>query len=136
MAAVVVHPRGWLQRRRARRDADYWIAHGFEARYPWRVSELTCERERKACARALRGVVGELRGRQLPGAAPLRRAALRPYVARLEEIEARLRDGAPVSAYGMLAVNELLTSPASCLFADGDAVEASLRRVLTRLEAR
>lgn len=132
--ATVVHPRAWLELRRARRRADYWIAHGFEARYPWRVAELTSERERKACARSLRGVVRELHGATLPGAVPLRRAAARPWLDLLERIESRLLDGAPVTAVGMLAVNTLLTSPDSCLFAEGGDVESSLRRVLVKLE--
>ena len=134
--AIAVHPRDWLERRRARRDADYWIAHGFEARYPWRVAELTCARERASCARALHGVIAELRGDKLPGAAPLRRAALRPYVAQLVAIEERLRDGAPVTAAGMLAVNELLTSADSCLYAEVESVAPCLRKVRLRLEAR
>jgi len=132
--AISVHPREWVERRRARRDADYWIAHGFEARYPWRVAELTSERERKTCARSLHGVIGELRGAKMPGAAPLRRAALRPRLAQLEAIEARLRDGEPVSAIGMLAVNTLLTSPDSCLFAPVESVEPCLRSVLVKLQ--
>ena len=54
----------------------------------------------------------------------------------LEAIEARLLDDAPVAAVGMLAVNELLTSPGSCLFADMDDVESSLQAVLDQLEVR
>lgn len=133
--AVAVHPRAWLQRRRARRDADEWIGHGFEARYPWRVAELTCERERQLCARSLRSVIGEVRGEKMPGATPLRRAALKPHLATLERLEARLHDGEPVTAIGMLAVNELLTSPGSCLFAEVDAIAPCLRRVLVKLDA-
>jgi hypothetical protein len=34
----------------------------------------------------------------------------------------------------MLGVNELLTSPGSCLFSDVDDVESELRAVLTKLE--
>ena len=126
----------WLQKRRARRDADYWIGHGFEARYPWRVAELTAERERRDCARALRGVIGELDGSKLPGATPLRASVLRPQLPLLEQIEARLLDEAPVSASGMLAVNELLTSPGSCFFAPVHNVEPCLRDVLSRLERK
>ena len=131
--AIAVHPRAWLERRRARRDADYWIGHGFESRYRWRVAELTSGRERTSCARALAGVLGELRGTKLPGATPLRTTALRPYVDRLEAIRARLLDGEPVAAAGMHAVGDLLTSPDSCLFAEVDSVESSLRRVLVKL---
>ncbi len=134
--ATIAHPRAWLERRRARSTADYWIGHGFESRYSWRVAELTSARERKLCARSLHGVLGELRGSKLPGAAPLRVTALRPYAALLEEIEARLLDDAPVPALGMLAVNELLTSPGSCLFTEADEVESLLQAVLDKLEVR
>lgn len=132
--ATTVHPRAWLERRRARRDADYWIAHGFEARYPWRVAELTSERERSACARAVRGVLKELTGSRLPGATPLRAGALRPHLALLESIEHRLTDARPVAPAGMLAVDELLTSPDSCFFAPVDDIEPCLRNVLAKLE--
>jgi hypothetical protein len=131
--AIAVHPRAWLTRRRERREADYWIAHGFESRYPWRVVELTSERERKLCARSLRGVIGEVRGTKLPGATPLRSAQLRPHLAQLESLEAQLRDGAPVSAAGMLAVNDLLTNASSCLFSDVESVEPQLRCVIVKL---
>jgi hypothetical protein len=134
--ATIAHPRAWLERRRARAQADYWIGHGFESRYPWRVAELTSGRERKLCARSLHGVLGELNGSKLPGAAPLRISALRPHVALLEAIEARLLDGEPVAAAGMLAVNELLTGPGSCLFAQTDDVAPCLRAVLAKLEVR
>ena len=87
----------------------------------------------RSCARALAGVLGELRGTKLPGATPLRTTALRPHVERLEAIDARLLDGEPVAAAGMLAVSDLLTSPDSCLFAEVDSVESSLRRVLVKL---
>jgi hypothetical protein len=134
--AVVTHPRAWLERRSARATADYWIRHGFESRYPWRVAELTTARERRICARSLDGVVGELTGSKMPGAAPVRVAALRPHIAALALIVARLRDDEPVTATGMLAVNELLTSPGSCLFAEVEDVRSSLRAVLDLLEVR
>ena len=134
--AIAVQPRAWLKRRRERREADYWIAHGFESRYHWRVAELTSERERRLCARALRSVIGEVRGKKLPGATPLKSAQLRPRVAQLEALEARLCDGEPVAAAGMLALNELLTSPSSCLFTDVESVEPQLRRVLVKLSVR
>ena len=134
--ATIAHPRAWLERRRARAEADHWIGHGFESRYPWRVTELTSARERKISARSLHGVLGELNGSKLPGAAPLRTASLRPHIALLEELERRMLDDAPVTATGMLAVNELLTSPGSCLFTQRDDVESCLRTVLEKLEVR
>ena len=130
----LVHPRAWLKRRRARTEADHWIGHGFQSRYPWRVAELTAPRERKLSARSLHGVLAEINGSKLPGAAPLRVASLRPHVELLELIEARLLDNEPVSAVGMLAVEELLTSPGSCLFTQTADAETALRAVLVKLE--
>ncbi len=132
--ATIAHPRAWLERRRARSEADGWIRHGFESRFQWRVDELTTLRERKLDARSLRGVIGELDGTKLAGAAPLRANALRRHIALLEAIEERLLDDAPVNAGGMLAVNDLLTSPGSCLFIAVGDVESELRAVLTKLE--
>jgi hypothetical protein len=132
--ATIAHPRAWLERRRARAEADEWIRHGFASRFRWRVEELTTPRERKLCARSLHGVLGEITGKKLPGAAPLHTTALRPHVALLEAIEARLLDDAPVGAVGMLAVNDFLTSPASCLFSTVDDVGSDLQAVLDQLE--
>jgi hypothetical protein len=126
----------WLERRRARAEADHWIGHGFASRYPWRVAELTRVRERRSCARSIRNALGEISGSKLPGALPLRAAALRPHTELLEQIEVRLLDERPVSAVGMVAVNELLTSPGSCLFSQVDDVASCLQTVLTKLEVR
>jgi hypothetical protein len=132
--ATIAHPRAWLERRRARTEADDWIRHGFASRFQWRVEELTAPRERKLCARSLHGVLGELDGSKLPGAVPIRTPALRPHRPLLEAIEARLLDDEPVSAVGMLAVNDFLTSPASCLFSTVDDVGSDLQAVLDQLE--
>lgn len=132
--ATLAHPRAWLERRRARAEADHWIGHGFESRYQWRVAELTRPEERKSCARSVRGVLRDLDGSKLPGATPTRVAAVRPHAALLEAIEARLLDDAPVSGLGMLAVNKLLTSPGSCLYMEVDDVASCLTTVLDKLE--
>jgi hypothetical protein len=134
--ATIAHPRAWLERRRARAEADDWIRHGFASRFQWRVAELTTPRERKLCARSLHGVIGEIVGKKLPGAAPLHTTALRPHVALLEAIEARLLGDMPVGAVGMLAVNDFLTSPDSCLFSAVDDVGPYLQAVLDQLEVR
>jgi hypothetical protein len=131
---TIVHPRAWLERRRARAEADHWIGHGFESRYQWRVAELTSEHERKLSARSVRGVLRDLDGSRLPGAIPTRVAAVRPHAALLEAIESRLLDDAPVSALGMLAVSDLLTSPGSCLYTEVDDVASCLTTVLDKLE--
>jgi len=132
--ATIVHPRAWLERRRARAEADHWIGHGFEARYQWRVAELTSRRQRKRRAHSLHGVLGELDGSKLPGAIPTRVAAVRPHAALLEAMEARLLDDAPVSGLGMLSVDKLLTSPGSCLYMEVDDVASCLTTVLEKLE--
>jgi hypothetical protein len=134
--AAIAHPRAWLERRRARHDADYWIGHGFESRYPWRVAELTSTSERRSCVRSLRSVIGELDGSKLPGVTPLRTAALRPWQPLLVELEQRLTGPEAVTAAGMLALNDLLTSPGSCLFSPVDDVESCLRSVLATLEVK
>jgi hypothetical protein len=131
VGATLVHPRAWLERRRARTEADHWIGHGFEARYHWRVAELTSGRERKLSARSLHSILG---GSKLPGATPTRVGALRPHAGLLEAIEARLLDERPVSGVGMLGIQELLTSPSSCLYTEVDDIASCLTIVLEKLE--
>ena len=86
---TLAHPRSWLERRRARHEADVWIRRGFESRYPWRLAELTSARERRSCARCVRSVFDELEGRRLPGATPLQGRALVADVAK-EAVEQEL----------------------------------------------
>ena len=132
--ATIVHPRVWLERHRARARADQWIERGFESRYAWRVAELTRRRERRLRARSLHGVIGEINGSMLPSPVPTRIAALRPHLALLEAIEARLLDDAPISGLGMLSVDALLTNPGSCLYLEVDDVASCLTNVLEKLE--
>lgn len=128
-------PRAWLERRRERRTADEWIAHGFDSRFRWRVAELTSDAERRLLARELRGVVSEVYGTRLPGPTPLRLGALRPHVLLLDAIADRLaRLDEPVEASGILAVRELLASPGSVLYAPSRDAEPPLRAVLARLD--
>ena len=135
--AIAVHPRAWLERRRERREADYWIAHGFESRYPWRVTELTSERERRLCARALHGVIDEVSGNEASRCGADRGVQRSGHTSPASRRSRRGScDGEPVSAAGMLAVNELLTSPASCLFTEVESVEPLLRRVPREVEGR
>jgi hypothetical protein len=124
-----------LEKRRERPRADEWIRHGFESRYRWRVAELTDDRERRLLARELRGVVGEIRGTHVPGATPLRCSSLRAHVATLQAIVDRLAAlDRPVSAAGVIAVQELLGSPDSVLYAPSDRSGARLASALARLE--
>jgi hypothetical protein len=113
----------WIDRRRARPEADAWIAgcNGSGANgYAWRVDELTSRRERKRLGRSVRSIVPELSAGRLPGASPLNRVALRPYRSELIALADRLDDlDRPVSAAGVLAVRHLLTEPGSALYARG-----------------
>jgi len=119
--------------RHHRRAADTWISRGFESGYPWRVAELTSPKERRLAARALRSVIARVEGTALAGPVPLMTASLRPHVDALSTIERRLRNDDPIPAAGMLAVQELLTSPASILYEDGVDVGPELDRIIQAL---
>jgi hypothetical protein len=128
--------RAW-DHHRTRSRADEWIARGHDnprAWYGWRLAELTSVRERRLLAGSLRGLVEDLSPRALPGAVPLRRAAVRPHVGLLHALAGRLDDlELPVRAAGVLLVHRLLTSPGSPLYADGD-VGGVLAAALEALE--
>jgi len=87
----------WEDQHKLRSSADAWIARGYDiarSRYGWRVQELTCRRERKLLAAALRRIED----------------------GRVEALAACLDDTArPVSAAGVIAVRRLVddcaTSP-------------------------
>jgi hypothetical protein len=119
--------------RRRRRAADAWILRGFESGYPWRVAELTSQKERRLAARALRSVIARVEGTALAGPVPLMTASLRPHVDALSAIEQRLCDTDPVPAAGMLAVQDLLTSPEGVLYSDTGDAGSELCRIMRAL---
>ena len=127
-----------VQRTRLRRAADAWIARGYEGRatwYAWRIAELTASRERRLLARSLRGVISELSDSRIERLSPLNRKELRPHQQLIGQLSRRLDDfDRPVSAAGILAVNQLLTNPSSALYRRGRDVAASLRETIDRLE--
>lgn len=87
------------------------------SRYAWRADELTSERGRRALARSLRRVVGEVNGRLLPGAVPINRYGLRPHVGDLLRLARALADTRTrVTPAGILLVHDLFTSPAGPLY--------------------
>ena len=103
------HPR---ERRAQRRLADELLLAGAAA-YPdsllgGRAHELTSERERRMLARSLERTVRELEGRVLPSAVPLNRAGARPHVELVRALARRLRADEPVTARGVLLVQEFL----------------------------
>jgi hypothetical protein len=123
-----------------RRNADQWLRHDLSPLSPlhaWRAVELTSLRERRILAGSLRGAVDDLSGRLLPGASPLNRAGVRPHADKLELLAERLADlERPVSAMGILLVQDLLTQGGSPLY-DGsrsDDLPAAVGRALLALE--
>jgi hypothetical protein len=123
---------------RLRREADAWIARGYEgpaAWYGWRTAQLTAAHERCVLARSLQRVSMELSDPRVGRLSPLNRTELRRHQRLLDQLSSRLDDfDRPVTAAGILAVNELLTSPASALYRRGRNVDASLRETIERLE--
>jgi len=84
----------------------------------WRAGELTSDRHRSALAQAVARTERDLSPALLPGASPLNRVAARPHAdlfLRLAERLAALER--PVTPQAVLQVEELLTSPASPLYA-------------------
>ena len=88
-------------------------------------------------ARTLRGIVGELDRRLLPGASPVNRAAARPCLGLIRALAARMGElERPVSPEGILLVERLLTEGWGPLYSHARAQElrATLVRCLAGLE--
>jgi hypothetical protein len=117
-------PTTWTPFRRhaLRQNADRILrggarVHPESALLVWRAAELTSVRERRTCARSLRGVVKELDGKHLPGAVPLNRRAVRPYAPVLAAVAERVGDlSQPVTPRSMVLVHDLLTDGDSPLY--------------------
>jgi hypothetical protein len=101
------------KRANERRRADELLRNGAdEDRSPLlsaRAAELTSARNRRALAHSLERTAGELEGRVLPSAVPLNRAGARPHLDLVRALAVGLRAAEPVSARGVLLVQELLT---------------------------
>ena len=102
------------KRAKERRYADELLRDGADENGPTilsaRAAELTSPRSRRALARSLERTARELEGRVLPSAIPLNRAGARPHLDLVRALAARLRAAEPVSARGVLLVQELLTN--------------------------
>jgi hypothetical protein len=128
---------------RLRRRADAELLGAAAPRHPdlvaWRSGELGSERNRHLVARALRRLVGDLDPHRLPGASPLNRPGARPHAELILALANRIDDlERPVSARGMLQLEDLLTDGFGPLYARDRAGELgpSLRRCLQVLERR
>ena len=109
--------------RAARRRAD---AELVEARLPpprlaWRTIELVSEANRHEVARSLIDVVHAADERLLPAAIPIHRGAVRACRAELLELAARLYDGGPVTARGVLLAERLVHDSSSAVYGTTDA---------------
>ena len=92
-----------------RRRADELLRAGADEVPAARAAELTSLRNRRAVARPLEEIASELEGHALPNAVPLNRAGVRPHLDLVRALAARLRAAEPVSARGVLLVEELLS---------------------------
>lgn len=120
--------------RAARRVADERILRGHGVPH-WREEELTSHRARAARQRELRRIVRAASAERLPSAAPLNRTAIRGSAALFAAVAGRLGDDRPVTAFGMLHLDQLLRDPASALYAEHDELlPRALTRVLGALE--
>jgi hypothetical protein len=103
------------ERARFRHQADSLLQTGVRV-HPqsrllvWRAAELTANRNRRAIARSLRGIVCEA-GRPSPfSAVPLNRRGVRPHLGLLRVLADRVGSlERPVAARGMVLVEQLLT---------------------------
>ncbi|HXY16885.1 MAG TPA: hypothetical protein VEH79_01795 [Gaiellaceae bacterium] len=141
LAGTLHAGRSALDLSRRRREADSWLRTMSHcppsSRYAWRAAELTSSRERRILARSLRRLVGELRGRLIPGVVPLNRVKLGPYVPHIELVARRLADlSRPVSPRGILLLHDLLTQPVSPLYdrERADEVPERVASILAALE--
>jgi hypothetical protein len=104
-----------------------------------RYQDILSTRRRRSLAKSLQGIVRSLDPKLLPGASPLNRAGLWPYVPEIRSLAARVADlDRPASRRGLQMVRDLLTDGGSVLY-DRDRVEEipqTVRRILSALDAR
>lgn len=132
----------YVELRGDRRAADRELRLGSRAQLgsaatAWRARELTSARHRTALARSVARTERDASPAWLPGASPLNRAAVRPQADLFRRLAERLADlDRPVSARGVLEVEDLLTSSESPLYARERAheMQASLLACVRALE--
>lgn len=101
----------------ARRVADHRILRGHGIPI-WRESELVSARARARRRRELERILVAASAGRMPSASPLNRAAVRGSASLLCRLADRLADDSPVSARGMLFVDQLLGDPSSPLYGE------------------
>src|SRR5581483_5956303 len=137
MASRLLAPvRSWEARRAVRTarrlaDAELVSTRLPPPRLAWRAAELVDDDNRLELARSLTDVVHAADERLLPTASPLARRAVRSCRPQLLELAARLYDlSLPVTARGVLLVEQLLTDGSGPMYGQGDArrLLAAVRR--------
>jgi hypothetical protein len=119
--------RSWEARRalrgaRRRADEELVATRLPPPRLAWRAAELVADENRISLGRSLTDVVHAADERLLPAASPVARAAVRDCRPQLLALAARLFDlSTPVSARGVLLVEQLLTNSVAPLYGRCDA---------------
>jgi len=140
LAAVVRAERARAELRAIRRSADRVIlaaTTGVEGSdlVRWRTLELVAPATRNALAREIDQTLRKADPARLPSASPLRRGVARRHRELLQKLQARLLDGRPVTARGVLLLRRLLREPSSPLYDDrAGSLSRALARVLVELE--
>jgi hypothetical protein len=114
-AAAVRRAQVAAEQRGARRVADDRILRGRGVPY-WRAQELTSSRARAGRRREVERLMRTASASRLQSASPIDRVAVRGSQALFGRLAERLADDRPVSARGILFVDQLLRDPASPLY--------------------
>jgi hypothetical protein len=104
-----------------------------------RYAEVVTSRRRRSLARSLQGVIRSLDPKRLPGASPLNRPGLRPYVPEFRALAERVADlDRPASRHGLQLVQNLLTDGGSPLYDRdrADELPETVKRILVALDVR
>ncbi len=140
LAAAVRAERARAELRAIRRSTDRLIlasSRGVEGSdvVRWRTLELVSPAMREGLAREIEGTLRSADPARLPSASPLRRGVARRHRELLQKLQARMLDGRPVTARGVLLLRRLLHEPGSPLYDQhaGDLSRA-LGRALLELE--
>lgn len=139
LAAAVRAGRAKTELRAIRRTADRLILAdmvGVEGSdvVRWRTRELVSPTAREELARELERTLRQLRPGKMPGALPLRRVLARRHEEQLRVLVARMRDGEPVTARGILLLRRFLREPSSPLYDDARERELSRGIAAVRTE--
>lgn len=101
----------------------------------WREQELTSTQARALRRRQIERIVRSASADRLPSASPVNRGAVRGSSGLLRALAGRLDDGRPVSARGVLYVDQLLGDPASPLYGEhAELLPRAITRVLGALD--